>query len=720
MCNGSSAQDKPIMQDDVWFSIVHDGNTETLRTMEWLLPDGVGGYAMGTALGIATRRYHGYYIFAKHQPLGRVMGLNVIDERVIIESEDGETEYAISTFDFEPGVWSPKGFEYLVRFEKGAEFCRWYYQLTDTLQLIRELRMCWRGDSDQTETDVNAGGIAISYRLVGSAGTTARVKLKPLVRLRNHHDLSHAHDHTMSVKAIVDGLRITGSEGEILVVSSDCQSNIQKESWYNFRYEIDRERGQDYREDLVCPGTFTATIKSGKYYDSRGNTASDASQCMLRIGESRAQVTASFMPNKRAIHLNKIATNLSDTSPSLADNISLLGAADDFIVPRSKGDESFKTILAGYPWFADWGRDTAISLPGLLLSTRRFDDAYSVLCAFAANLKDGLIPNCFDDRGGGAHYNTVDASLWFCHAACEYYTQSGDSEGFYDVLKPAILSILQHYWDGTDFGICVDPSDGLVIAGDASTQLTWMDAKRDGVVFTPRFGKPIEINALWYHALRSISEMLIDDDIVIATKWGEIADYVGPNLRAQFWCVDTACLADVLVPDVETQRWYQDQSIRPNQLFAVSLKYSALSIEQQQSVVAVCERDLVTPMGIRALSPSDDRYCGRFEGDMFSRDSSYHQGTVWPWLMGPFVEALLRSESFSSESIIRAQCYIDPLINEFNAPKSIALRHRSLGSVYEVYDGDDAPPDYPQGPGGCTAQAWSVAELIRCMGLVAK
>jgi predicted glycogen debranching enzyme len=361
----------------------------------------------------------------------------------------------------------------------------------------------------------------------------------------------------------------------------------------------------------------------------------------------------------------------------------LARSAADFVVARKTPDgKDGTTILAGYPWFADWGRDTMIAMPGLLLATGRFEQARQVLVVFADYVSQGMIPNRFDDYGGQPHYNTVDASLWFIHAVHEYLRLSGDRQSGEQKLLPACRQIIDGYRQGTRFGIHMDQADGLITQGDASTQLTWMDAKHDGVTFTPRQGKAVEINALWYHALRLMGETAM-------------ADRAGQSFRKAFWISPFRGLYDVAGGD------RQDTALRPNQIFAASLPNSPLDAGQQRAVVEVVRRELLTPYGLRTLAASDPRYCPRFEGPARQRDAAYHNGTVWPWLIGPFLEAYLKANEHSAAARVQARQWLSPLLAHLDEGDCI-------NQVCEVYDGDA-----PQRPGGCFAQAWSVAEVLR-------
>lgn len=371
------------------------------------------------------------------------------------------------------------------------------------------------------------------------------------------------------------------------------------------------------------------------------------------------------------------------------------------MITRGDGAGERTSIVAGYPWFADWGRDAFISLPGLLLATGRHEEAKSVLTTFAAAADQGMIPNRFDDRNDTAHFNSVDASLWFIHAAFEYLDATGDLAVFSRALLPVIQRIIDAYQNGTRFDIHAD-SDGLILAGDSSTQLTWMDAKCGDVAFTPRWGKAVEVNALWHNALCRVSRFCEQKHLPDANRYAQMTAEVGAGFAAAFWNEQQGYLNDTVMPDGSV-----DASLRPNQIFAVSLPYGPpLSRQQQRAVVNVVERELLTPYGLRTLNRQDARYKGRCEGSAYQRDEAYHQGTVWAFLIGPFVEAYLKVRDFSPESKQQAGRMLEPLTRHLT-------QDACLGSISEIFDGD--PPHKPR---GCPAQAWSVGELIRACRMV--
>ncbi|MBX3379424.1 MAG: glycogen debranching enzyme family protein [Phycisphaeraceae bacterium] len=712
---------------------------------EWFLANGLGGFASGTSLAIPQRRYHAWLIGAMQPPVGRVVGLNSMVETVVLRHAEpargeksaatsgagGDQRVDFSSFMFPgnseparmgeaggpPVVINPCGHSYLRRFEKDVS-CRWFYQ-------------CGPVDFTRELTLVRNQNVAVLRYRVKSARHAAKLELRPLTALRDFHELVRYSDrkNDYSVLAGTSSCDVS-SRGNRLTIEASQGSFVQDRNWwFNFRYERDAERGQDCLEDLFTPGWFSWNVEPG---------LEQSLELVARV----APVTT--RPTRVAIGFDAAAgaergrlTELAaaarpgavKVAPADADAIAVLvQSADQFVVRRVRSvgagaramagvapseaalaDES--SVIAGYPWFSDWGRDTMISLPGLFLTTGRFDEARRVMETFANLTRRGLVPNCFDNGSGDAEYNTVDASLWFLHAAraLQLACEKGklpDPAPENSPIRRACLAILDAYQTGTDFSIRMDPKDGLITAGDVGTQLTWMDAKRDGVVFTPRHGKPVEINALWYSGLLQVADMIEKDRPKTSRELRQIAERAGKSFREQFWN-PAGYLFDVLTPSAGV--YAPNQQIRPNQIFACSLPYSPLDTSQRDSVLAVVRQHLLTDRGLRTLSPHDPHYIGRFEGPLFERDRAYHNGTVWPWLLGPFAEAILRCGGFSASSKAEARRVIQPLF-EMVAPA--AGGGPALGQIPEIYDGDDSP-DRPRRPDGCFAQAWSVAECLR-------
>ncbi|HJZ98445.1 MAG TPA: amylo-alpha-1,6-glucosidase, partial [Candidatus Solibacter sp.] len=450
----------------------------------------------------------------------------------------------------------------------------------------------------------------------------------------------------------------------------------QDASWYRtFEYAIEQGRGLDFREDLFNPMVMAFDL-------SRSPRPALVVSTEVRTAEAADRYRAAEVARRNAV---------TATVPVEEPFVQMLvQAADQFVVRRGAGT----TVIAGYHWFSDWGRDTMIALPGLTLTTRRYDDARGMLLAFAASVDGGMLPNRFPDAGETPEYNTVDATLWFFEAVRAFGAHTEDYDFIRARLYPVLADIIGWHERGTRYGIRLD-DDGLLLAGEPGVQLTWMDAKVGDWVVTPRHGKPVEIQALWYNALRTMEYMgQRFGDEKSATHWKELAHAAQRRFTELFWNESTGCLFDVVNGDG------RDASIRPNQLLAVSLFHSMLSGEQAKRVVAAVERDLLTPYGLRSLAPSDHQYRGRYEGDPFSRDSAYHQGTVWPWFMGPFLTAYLKVNGRSAKARRQAERWLTEM-RRF-------IQDEGVGQIPEVFDGDAE-----HRAGGCLAQAWSVAELLR-------
>ena len=639
------------------YTLSTNGKLEPYLHREWLLTNHLGAFASSTVVGCNTRRYHALLCAALQPPVARHVLLSRIGEVIHLDDKE-EPAYEISINQFEHDL-HPRGDKHLRQFELG-DTAKWTFDV-DGVTVEKELLLCWRRNT-----------IGIRYT-IKSAGRKVKLELMPFVAMRDFHMLRHGTDVPFGVQSWSNHATVMDERLHLHMV---CDKGLWKEQpfwWYGHVYAIDAERGMDHTEELWNPGRFifeAASDDSVTFWASAepADLPSWEQQLAARR-EATAQVNSTLPKN---------------VSPAM---MKLWRAADDFIVDKHlPGGRVGKSIVAGYPWFADWGRDTMISLPGLLLATGRYETAYEVLASFAEHISQGMIPNRFDDYTGEPHYNTVDASLWFIHAAQEYLHRTRDTTRYQGMLLPACQKIVQGYREGTRFGIHMDPADSLITQGDASTQLTWMDAKSDGVAFTPRQGKPVEINALWYNALMLLGEK-------------DLAKKVKKSFVATFWISPFRGLADVI------HDGHRDSAIRPNQIFAVSLANSPLSIEQQQAVVEVVRRELLTPYGLRTLSRDDPKYCPRYVGTMQQRDAAYHNGTVWPWLMGPFIEAYLRTNDHSPEAKAQCRQWLAPLVRH--------LDEHCLGQIAEIFDAD--PPHRPM---GCFAQAWSVAEILR-VGLLA-
>lgn len=675
-----------------------DAGADALLRREWLLPDGLGGFAMGTAMGAGTRRYHSLYVAATRPPLGRVNVIPAVVETLVLSPGTArERRVELSSFRFGDDALHPDGRRLLHAF-----------RCTDPLtEGVVEARWTWAGDGFRVERAVRPiwgeGGVRIAY--TARTDEDARLEVRPLVALRDVHGLLSAGPGFESGSIGSSAAEVRRGEFSLTLAADHGAFAPSADWWFNFRYDRDAERAYDAREDLFCPGVFGFDVASGG--ERTGLLAA-------RLGaEPGALLTSARAPDARAPRLVRdarvIAASAGADAPT-AEHAALARAADDFVVPRGMvGAGAGATILAGYPWFADWGRDAMISLPGLLLATGRREDALAALRVFAGRLRGGLVLNCFDDRTAEPQYNAADSTFWFLRAAC-LWAESGPDRRLPDDVLRACLEIVDAVQSGTDFGIGVDPGDGLVFAGDMTTQLTWMDAKADGTPCTPRYGKAVEINALWADALHRLASLLPPAMSVRAEAMRSAARLAQASMREKFWRPALGRLADCLRPDVPgvgaaASAWTPVDDVRPNMLVAAALEHSGLTTEQRRAVTETARGSLLTPVGLRTLAPGSPGYRPRYEGPMRERDWAYHNGTVWPWLLGFYVEALLRAGEFSPGACAEAR---GVLTTAFRA----CFAGACPGSVAEVYDADE-----PRRPDGCPAQAWSVAELLRAATL---
>ena len=685
------------------FSVSIDKNDiDNLLMKEWLLTNGRGSYASSTIAGCNTRAYHGLLIGSLMPPAHRVMALSNCLEMII--SKAGI--FNLSTFEF-PDKFAPTGFDFLKNFRRdiGVHFDYELenVELTKSVYLVRD-----------TDT------VAIVYDITSVAEPVEFVS-RPFVGLRNFHALQNSYSTLCSkwLGSDANGLlirhRMPGS-CELRLCCPTAKFGKDPQWWFNFTYRHDRERGQGFTEDLWTPGFFKcridkpakivlwASLSSPKAGNKRGPvTNMDIDTVCKDLLKYRQEQIHQITKAKGKFQIpvsNGRSTNRNLRIGNWKYFEMLCLVAEQFVTKRQTNNKIASTILAGYPWFADWGRDAFISLPGLLLIPGRYEEAKSVLTTFAEVADEGMIPNRFDDYDNSTHFNSVDASLWFINSAFQYLRATDDSKTFMQEMMPTIRWIIDSYQKGTKFGIHTD-ADSLITAGDEQTQLTWMDAKCDGIAFTPRYGKAVEVNALWYNSLCLLAKFYADRDEEIAGCYESMAGKVRSSFCELFWNESKGYLNDCILPDGSI-----DDSLRPNQIFAVSLNFSPLSQQQQASVVGVVQKHLLTPYGLRTLSPDADGYKGVYTGPMRQRDEAYHQGTVWPYLIGPFIEAYLKVNKFSQESKNQAAQFVEPL-----------LRHLTedgcLGSISEIFDGDE-----PHKPKGCFAQAWSVAELIRACRLI--
>jgi predicted glycogen debranching enzyme len=681
-----------------------DQSRRQMDDREWLLTDGAGGYAMGTVSGIPTRRYHGLLVSALLPPVERMMLLHSTADILWLHPDTPRARpIDLASLVFGDGTRLAGGPERLVQFEVGDEAV-WKYDVGDCAVLTKRLYL-----------HEYRAAATLRYELEGAHGL---LECRPLLGLRDHHHLNHNEDEHVRLAGTACGKSATIQRGSMMMtldaVGGTSASFLAKPDWWRgLTYRIEASRGYDHTESLFCPGSFYLGLEEPAMIIARlGGHAEDQ--------DLHAWPPVGLAEKQKRIELDTRAT-LRDSGHDEHEDWcieALVRAADQFVVrraatPRAARDESCDlSILAGYPWFADWGRDAMISMPGLMLNQGRVKEAASLLTTFAHAEDRGMIPNRFSDDDGEPEYNTVDASLWFIHAVCKLAEVCDDrkiSDQIRRELIPACLEVVDGYVAGTRYGIRVDPVDGLVMAGDETTQLTWMDAQRDGTVFTPRYGKPVEIQALWQSSLRSLAALVEASDAVRSRDLTARADVASESIRRLFWSEEHGCAYDRLEPT--KSGWRQVFELRPNQLFLVSLPHVPISIQRAKSLVKECREHLWTPMGMRTLDVHDGAYRGRFDGSIRELDAAYHNGTAWPWLLGPMAEAWLVAHEYSPEACHEARHMVSYMVKDLIDPAS-----SSLGQSYEVYDGDTGPK--PQMPGGCPAQAWSIAEVLRVLLLV--
>ena len=637
---------------------------------EWLVTNGLGGFACGTVAQANTRRYHGLLVAALAPPGGRIVMVAKLDATASYQGHDFElacNEYADETV-------APHGFALLSAFHLEDGIPVWTYALADA-QLQERI---WMAHGRNTTY--------VSFTL-RHASRALDLSLLPLCTYRDYH----AHTQggwSLDVRGEAHGCRVnafTGAHPYRLFLDRGRFS--AGADWYwHFRHRIEAERGLDALEDLFRPGTFHARI------------APDETVTWIATAERELPTAAPAALAAEVDRRRSLIAHVAPTVPAWIRELTL--GADQFIVARAAAADkaSGTAVIAGYPWFSDWGRDTMIALPGLVLATQRSAEAASILRTYTAYASEGMLPNRFPDQGEAPEYNTVDATLWYFHAVSAYVEASGDQELLRD-LFPAMLEIFEWHRRGTRFGIKVDAQDGLLYAGEPGVQLTWMDAKVGNRVITARTGKPVEVNALWHFALASMArwaQMLSEQRL--AKQFERNAMQVARNFARAFWSEAHGYLYDVVDAaegSLDGRGRRVDASLRANQIFAVSLGTKLLDARRARAVVDVCGRELLTPVGLRTLAAGDPRYVGVYQGSPEERDAAYHQGTVWAWLLGPF--ALAHHRVYQNVN------YALSLLGGL-APH---LRDGCLGSISEIFDGNA-----PHTPRGCFAQAWSVSQTL--------
>jgi predicted glycogen debranching enzyme len=624
--------------------------------------NGIGGYACGTVALANTRRYHGFLMASLAPPVQRTLLAAKID--LSVEYLGLKTD--LSANEFADGTISPQGFVHLESFAILEGVPTWRYAIADAL-LQQTIFMAQGANTSYLRLELIRGSAPM------------RVTLKPLVTYRDYH--SHGRGvKEFELDSSAQACRIQafpGARPYRLMVSAG-EFTATPEWYWNFWHREEAQRGQDAAEDLFFPGSFSAdlSLKVPLFFIATAEPATPtAGGDVLQAIRGGTRALSAALPKNAPAWISTLAR-----------------ASDQFIVRRGAAGSASLSIIAGYPWFADWGRDAMISLPGLATILGRYDIAANILKTYAQFIDRGMLPNRFPDGGEAPEYNTVDATLWMFHALDDYLQARRDPE-LLDGLFPILVGIIHAHVDGTRYGIHVDAKDGLLFAGDGSTQLTWMDAKNGDQVFTPRAGKAVEINALWLNALNVMIRLAGRLHDVTEKRFFEVLLTRGSANFERFWNEERACLYDVI--DVEGGDG-RDDRVRPNQVLAISLPYCALPEAQMRAVVERCGQELLTSHGLRSLSTTSPGYIGHYAGNPYQRDAAYHMGTVWSWLLGPFARAHFRV--FGDARL--AQSLLDPIAEHVNSA--------CLGTVSEIFDGDA-----PHTARGCFAQAWSVAEILR-------
>jgi len=658
---------------------------KALKT-EWLVTNGLGGYASATILGLNTRKYHGLLVAAFNPPVDRRVLLARLDEEVQL----GNQSYCFGVNESDRGI-RPEGIRFPIGFSL-APFPTSTYNLNQQFQLKKTIFM---------PHEKNAS--IILYEVVNSSQQKARLSITPFVNSRHFHLVIQRDQiqRDFSQKPHNQGVIIQPPNGPstLILASTEGRYRTGQGEWVETYYRAEAMRGESNIDHNYKPGHFEFDLAPSEtrhlsILAVAGKNESEAKSVLSSINNDFSGILTLYHAElkRKTDLLNNFRKHHKDIQ--LHDWLKwLVLAADSFIVNRES--TKAKSVIAGYHWFNDWGRDSLISLPGLTLTTGRFEDAKKILSTFTHYCHKGLVPNSFPDSPEGTPaYNTVDATLWFFNAVLQYLKYTNDYQLVQERLWATLESIIEHHVQGTLFNIALD-DDGLIAHG---SQLTWMDAAPDDIPITPRDGKAVEIQALWYNALRTMQ--------LLANRFGQekkadeyhaMAEKAQKSFLEKFWNPQKNCLFDVVISAT-----MKDDSLRPNQILAVSLDFSMLDQARAEQVVETVWKQLTTPYGLRTLSRNDPRYIGKYEGDRWQRDRAYHNGTVWPWLLGPFVTAFLKLENH--EAVWRSfafESFLKPLFTE-------ELNHAGLGSVSEIFDGD--PPHQPR---GCIAQAWSVAEPLR-------
>ena len=626
------------------------------------MTNGLGGYACGTVALSNTRRYHGLLMASLAPPVQRTLLVAKVD--VGVEYLDLRVD--LTSNEFEGGALSPEGFVQLESFSVFESIPTWRFAIADALL---ELKIFM------------AQGANTSYLGLELLRNSApmRVTLKPYLSYRDYHSQSRgAQPFELESSSNRCTVRSSANARPYRLIFQDGRFNPAPEWYWNFWHREEHLRGLDATEDLFFPGSFSGQLETGvtTYLVATAEEADAA---------PGTEVVKSILGDGKALSLR-----LPKSAPAWVRV--LARASDQFIVRRGEAAAAGATIIAGYPWFADWGRDSMISLPGLATALGRYDITANILRTFATYIDCGMLPNRFPDGGETPEYNTADATLWMFHALDDYLQANRDPKLLSD-LFPALMSIVHAHVNGTRYGIHVDAGDGLLHAGQAGTQLTWMDAKNGNQVFTPRVGKAVEINALWLNALHVMVRFAARLHKIAEKNLCESLLTRASGSFGRFWNEERQCLYDVIDVDGTSGK---DDRIRPNQILAIALPFCPLPEPQMRAAVDLCARELLTSYGLRTLSPREPGYLGTYAGNPGQRDAAYHMGTVWSWLLGPFVRAHFRVHHDARFAL----SLLEPIAQHVNSA--------CIGTVSEIFDGDA-----PHTARGCFAQAWSVAEILR-------
>lgn len=634
----------------------HLQNFATAIQDEWLETNGLGGWSSSSVIGCNTRRYHGLLIAATNPPTERMALVSKLDETIIVANERHE----LGTNNYGSTI-HPTGFTYLTHFTKKI-FPEFIYEI-NSIKLKKTIAM------------IHGENTVVIWYEVLEADQPFTMELLPLLSGRGYHSLMHANQN-IQLKTVFENdifqTKIYDGVPELYIKLPGGRYKPKPDWFYNFNYSVEQYRGLDFVEDLFTPGTFTIELRKGNFAGiilSTTNPEEKDADILLRSELRRRQLLLKDQPSDEITR-------------------QLILAADQFIVKRG---EDLKTVIAGYHWFTDWGRDTMISLPGLCLSTGRYEDARKILAAFAKTVSMGMLPNRFQDNGEPPEYNNVDGTLWYFIAVYKYLRLTNDKQFVLETILPGLKEIIDWHFKGTRYQIHVD-DDGLLYAGETGQQLTWMDARIGNWVVTPRMGKAVEIQALWYNALKIFSGLLdLNNQNQDACLVNISAEKAKQSFIEKFWNGSGNCLLDVI-----DESGNAVAELRPNQLFAISLPFTLIEGEKAKSILKIVQEQLYTPVGLRTLPKTDVHYTAVYGGDAFHRDSSYHEGTVWSWLLGAYTDATMKVYGSKEKA--------QEIIKNF----SYHLNEGCIGSVSEIFDAE-----MPHHPRGCVAQAWGVAEILR-------